>query len=1093
MRKLLTQFLLLALLVAAPLRSQTTNGGITGVVTDSAGAVRPNVTVVLEGVDTGVRVVSITDTAGSYRFANVSPGRYRILIESVQTAAMPGQTSAPNQTVAPGQEIVIDTTETRVINLTTAAATSTTPTADAILLAEEIPVIMNTSQMAREFNGMYIYYLPQPNVFDRFGAGFGAYNLSFLTEAVTSAGIGPERGPAVGGRPAWANGWNVDGIDNNNRVIPGPLNYVSPEAVVTFPMRQNGFTPEYGHNTGGNYNNYQRTGTNEFHGSVYDFMTNRLLNATGAESARFGATESPRIDQNRIGGALGFPIWRNKMYGFGNFEYIPIGTRFFGNSQSFVPTFGGQTTLQNQLAVSQTNLSVLQQNSGIIGSPVATTTVNGAAIPLGPSDISQRAWRNRYIGTGAFDYTITEDDDLRFRYTQNSTQSNLPGAFLSPDPPMLGYTLLASGSYTRTFGAAGVNELRFGYNRWTTSSNPPEIDPGTTGFATFPGLTQFPNIIIPSENLSLGPAGGRFGLFQQTTYNTYNLSDNLSWNWRSHEFRIGGDGRRYIGRTGFPNDGTGTYVYSSLQRYLNDLPPDIASQRSFGNLNFDLASWLWFGYIQDQWTVRPNLQISMGLRYYYTSVPQGIRNQTSNTIANAGGLNFRAPKTDNNNLAPHVGFAWSPNWKRNIVFRGSFSMSYDQLAMFYLQSPIVAPQQGITTFGNLADNTPGFLANGGLQAPAGFNPNDPAQARAFTSTFYGNQQIPYSMEYNFSVQGKIWRNIVGEVRYLGQQGRHQPFYTLLNSNVTADRTLPLFTSAPSQATLDSLTLTLNDVQTPAGSLAAAGFTSPIRTVDFSGVSGYNALAVILSQRFASGFQLAANYTWSHLLDDGFNQPNNFGVGPRTQNTSLYDRRHKVGITGLWDMGSTFSKIGTYSWVRSMLADFTLAGTYVFESSQFLPAFGGFGAGSGQIVGGSIFNPAGLSGVGSGVTPLSNTAGNVVAYQVNNPGAGFIQTAPGLFAGKGPQNAFALDETNNFDFSATKGFAFRDRWRFEVRGDAFNVFNNTQFKLQQIQTAVTPGFNQGLGFFNPGSAGFGNSGAFLSSNSRLVQVALRLRW
>ena len=356
MRKLLTQFALIVVLVAAPLRAQTTYGGITGVVTDSAGAVRTNVTVVLEGVDTGARVTSITDAGGNYRFANVPPGRYRIMLEAAQVAAVPGQTSPPNQAVAPGQEIVIDTTEMRKINLTTAAATATTPTADAILLAEEIPVIMNTSQMAREFNGMYIYYLPQPNVFDRIGAGFGAYNMAFLTEAVTSGGIGPERGPAVGGRPAWANGFNVDGIDNNNRVIPGPLNYVSPEAVVTFPMRQIGFTPEYGHNTGGNYNNYQRTGTNEFHGSVYDFLTNRLLNATPAEYARFGATESPRIDQNRLGGSLGFPIMRNKMYGFGNFEYIPIGTRFFGNSQSFVPTFAGQTTLQAQPGISQTNL-----------------------------------------------------------------------------------------------------------------------------------------------------------------------------------------------------------------------------------------------------------------------------------------------------------------------------------------------------------------------------------------------------------------------------------------------------------------------------------------------------------------------------------------------------------------------------------------------------------------------------------------------------------------------------------------------------------------------------------------------------------------
>jgi hypothetical protein len=246
--------------------------------------------------------------------------------------------------------------------------------------------------------------------------------------------------------------------------------------------------------------------------------------------------------------------------------------------------------------------------------------------------------------------------------------------------------------------------------------------------------------------------------------------------------------------------------------------------------------------------------------------------------------------------------------------------------------------------------------------------------------------------------------------------------------------------------------------------------------------------VSLDHRFTGGFQFKGSYTWSHLIDDSTGTPLDLMSSARIRGNSLYDRRHVANATMMWDVGGAFRN--THNVFRNVFADFTLGGTYTFASGQFLPlgtngfTNGGFGFSS------AIINPNGVAGTGSGVTPLFNTTGNVVAYQVTNPNAQFIAGAPGLFSA--PNRAgIQLDDIDSFDVSAVKRFNFGERAALEFRGDAYNLLNRSQF-TGTSSTAIGSRYLLGLpGFLNPSSVGFGNFGTVLPSNSRMLQVAARV--
>ncbi len=1076
------------------LHAQNT-GTIEGTVTDTNGQPLASVPVQLTSPVTDQKWTTTTDSGGFYRFSNIPVGRYRL------TTGTPGQgvvtgAGAPVGT-APGNVTATEYEATAggpvVVNLKVA-----TPRTDNIISAEAVPIQTNPAQIQHIYNTARAEYWPRSNWMSKTGEFFGAYNDILISEGITSGDV-LAVGPAVGGQPPYGNNFRIDGVDNNNKVVPGPLVYVSNFATDSTNFFHNQAVPIFGHSIGGQTDLIKRSGTNDFHGAIYDFIQWSNLNATDQAVVRSGNTSNPSYTQNRLGGSIGFPIMRNKVFFFGNFEYVPLNANRLTSGAVLAPTTAGFATLGTVPGVSATNLGVLQTAiTSVPTQQAATTTVGGTTIPLGFSDLFVKDSIRRYFGSGGFDITVGASDNVHILYAHNRINSNNLGtAFESTLPAFQTPTnltaLLANVSEIHTFGSGALNELRLAYNRWARTIS------GVS--QSFPGFASFPSIgISGSTNLLIGPSP----IARSSRFNTYQISDVFGWHRGRHRFDFGMDALRYIGAvTNNPAfGGGGIFGFSSFDRFLRDLPPDVQALQGFGTGRVDDTRYLWEWFIQDNWQMRSNLLITLGVRYQYNTSPQALQEQKLNAIADVPGvISFTDPDTQKTAVAPYVGFAWSPMGSTKTVVRGGFGIHYQSLLNRQLELPFTtfAPEVGALIAGTNLGNTPGFLAGGGIAAPATPSPAlTQSQARSLTTAFAQKQTLPYSMQYQFAIQRAVWSGFTAELKYLGSRDVHLPFLTTLNSpSATPTAGFPIFTSAPSQDALNALP-TLQSSQSQA--LTAAGFTNQVFTVQPVGLSRYNAAAVNLSQRLSGGLQFLANYTWSHDYATSTGSMLDLVFG-RTLADTPWDRRHHASIGAVYDFGTVFKNYGAV--VRNVFANFVLSGGYIYEwparlSLLSLPGVNTNGLGVAPVV----INSAGTTGATSPVTPLTNSAGQTVAFLATDPSASFFTGAPGVSGAA--RNAIDLSPINNLNLSAVKRFSYKDRAAVEVRADAFNIANHPQFTFAPITGLASTSFGLVPNFISgqspvvpnvsiPGSTTFSDPTKFFSTNPRVLQLSLRVTW
>ena len=201
-------------------------------------------------------------------------------------------------------------------------------------------------------------------------------NLSLLGAGVASSGgVGAGSGPSVGGQRPRNNNFTVEGADNNRKDVTGPAITVPNDAVAEFTVLQNQFSAEFGHSSGAQFNTVLRSGGNQLHGGVYEYLQNRNLNALDQGFARLGLRQNPRYDYNRLGGSLGGPIKKNKLFFYGLYEYNPLGQASTPSSTVSAPTAAGFAMLSSIPDVSQTNLDVLKKY--VAPAPVGTRTTTG--------------------------------------------------------------------------------------------------------------------------------------------------------------------------------------------------------------------------------------------------------------------------------------------------------------------------------------------------------------------------------------------------------------------------------------------------------------------------------------------------------------------------------------------------------------------------------------------------------------------------------------------------------------------------------------------------------------------------------------------
>jgi hypothetical protein len=907
------------------------------------------------------------------------------------------------------------------------------------------------------------------------------------------------------------------------------------DAVQEFSALTNQFSPEFGHSNAGQFNTVVKTGTNDIHGGAFGYFQNRNFNAIDQSviQALGPGASNPRFDDNRYGGQAGGPIVKNKLFYFGDFEYRTRGQASVAAGGLCAPTAAGYTTIQSIPNISSTNLGILQKYAGNAPTGgncnnvpakdpagnanttksifVANPNAAGGFTPVQVGTIPVQApnYTNFKYLTTSMDYNISASDQLRGRYIYNSAvgidaAANLPAFFLSAPTKFH----LASLAEYHSFNPSLSNELRVAFNRFANTT--------PAGNFQFPGLDSFPNLLFFDLGLQIGPDSNAP---QFTIQNLYQAIDNVTWSRGRHTFKLGMEARKFISPQSFTQRARGDYDYTTVDLYLRDQNPDNLAERSLGNPVYygDQIGIFW--YASDSWRIRQNLTLDLGLRHEYTTIPFGERSQKLNVAASVPGLiDFSEPRAPKTNFMPRVGLAWSPGSSGNTSIRAGFGMGYDVL---YDNIGILSlpPQLSGTIDEPQPPVISNFLANGGIKPGAGgiqTFPSIAAQQAATANHVVVDQKDPYSIQYNLSVQHKFGSKYSAEVRYLGTRGVHLNTQERINvqSRVDATHFLPTYLTAPSQATLDSLSNTLASITARPRILpayAANNFTTNLVQFTPNGWSDYNGFAVQGSRQFSNGLQFLAAYTWSHTIDnstaDFFStvitprRPQDFQNINADKSSSALDHRNRFSIAAYYDL--PYFKNG--NWLRkNVLGNWLVAPIYTFQTGEPADVQSGVDANlNGDSAGDrAVFNPTGIPGTGSGVTALCNSSlpagascaastANIVAYLANNGNAQYITAGKGALATSG-RNTLQTRRIDNLDVTAGKRFNFTERMRLEFQAQFLNVLNHPQYTPGLLNQVDSIGFTSpaATNYLHPSNAIFNRPDQAFSSNSRTLQMALK---
>jgi hypothetical protein len=1123
----IAMFLMVVALSTGMAIAQTTSGDLVGTVKDASGAVVPNASVTVTNEETGVAVKTTANGSGQYRAPNLLPGTY-----DVQSVS-----SGFQATTVKGIAVTLNSTATADVTLGVGSSATTVE-----VQANEGVVLDTTSEnLSTTFETQTLSTLPIT------AQGSGVLNVSLLAPGVgSSGGIGIGTGPSIAGQRERDNNFMIEGIDNNNKAITGPLVYVPNDAVGEFTLITTQFSPEFGHSAGGQFNTNIISGTNSFHGKLYEFFQNRNMNAANGTAGN--KVPNPRYDFNRYGGELGGPVFRNKLFFFGAFERSSLG-QSLSDSQC-VPTTAGRATLTadetvagfsaNNIAQYLTyepapntttetpanvcGLSSIEMFSGPTNGAGVQTGTDQGPVPLGVYILNAPTYNNQDALTTGMDYTLSSKDSIRGRYIYNTRpvfdSAATLSAFFTQEPQK--FHLVALSEF-HNFTPNLINELRIGFNRFTQNL--------VVGPQTYPGLDSFPNLEFydTSGNITtqIGPDPNAP---QFTIQNLYQITDNVSYTKGKHTLKIGFDGRKYISPQGFTQRARGDYEYTNSSDFFHDFAPDpnALGERSSGSHTYYGDQTALYGYGNDTYRATEKLTLNVGLRYEFTAVPVGERSQNLNAIANAPGvISFNTPKPAMTNFAPRVGIEFAPDAKTSI--RAGFGVAYDVLfdnlgTLSFPPEFSVTQDVGVGTAP--APGSPNFLKNGGLPPGTGSGTTTfptAAAARAATSAYVPNQVVPYTENYSLTIQREIGSGMTAEIGYIGDHGVHLPTQDQINilPEVNSSNFLPTYAGTTDLNGHGSNYSTLAAIESAAqagnpGASATgafyqpayynAGFTSTITSYQPYSQSNYNGLVANLQGRMKNGLQMQLSYTFSKTMDDATAEVFATSLTPRRpQNPacvacdyslSALSRKHRLTLEADYE----FKAFKGSNWfMQNVVSNWTFTPIYTYESPEFATVLNGTNSliapsSDGAYMGRPVYNPHGALNTISQATPIMNGT-NVVGYQATNPNAMYIQAGPGTL-GDTERNTLSSRPIDNLDFAAYKRFTAFERYSLEIGAQALNLLNHAQYIPGSIDDVGDVSDTGTLTYQTIIEAGapnplFANPSAAFTNNPRTIQLSAKI--
>ncbi len=1045
-------FALLALLALSSFYvSAQSVGSISGTVKDSSGAVVPSVKLTLTSTATNAQQNTTTNPQGEFQFQRLPPTTYSLTAEA----------SGFKRITA--SSVLVQVDQITHLELTLEVGTMT----ESVQVESVAPLLENDkSTLSSVVENREIINMPlnTRQVLD----------LALITPGVVPTASGTQvLSFNVAGARSQSNVFMWDGVSNMDTQVNGSLNaFRITDAVQEFSVQTSVSSAEFGRGTGGEVDVVTKSGTNQFHGTAFEYLRNNDLDAADFFINRNKAPKTP-LHRNQFGGGLGGPIKKNKLFFFGYYE----GFRQVAPTpaSTVVPTEAQRASVTDPISK-----NLLQFY------PLPNTSVAGSAINfianVGSTDFD-------HTGLIKVDYVLGVNDVMSFRFADFQGTTFTPGQ-LPHEGGTGNVPVSRSGmiSENHTFSPKLLNELRLGYSRNQTFITVQDVGFNAASVlqingAPLPGVVDgTKNLLdsgLPTVNIGGGfaPLGSTNNLPQGRITNTEELFDNFSWvapfGASRHSFRMGFHIRQELARRYLDGSSRGSFNFVNF----SDFAAGLVNSASFRS-GSTLAYWdrfPWDLYFQDQYKVKDNFTLNYGIRYEYPSAIYQQRLQATNFIPNVGpallGTNklltinpslvgpasigfTQAPFTtsdsgvnsDKNNFAPIIGMAYTPRFAKKIfgnddtVIRAGFRVGYDDIfnnipANMGLNAPYSLP----TT------QTANVTQPGKFSWATGFNQNVPlVKFNADGSPHVGllgvssedqNIRSSYLYQYNFGIQRRIGREFSIETDYQGSAGHKLGLF--INQNepyVTVNDRSKIGSAAP-------------NVQTFPYPLFGS-----ISTGADIGNSIYNGLVATAKYQSRRGYFLQASYSFSKSIDDGsafFGSSAGGGAAdPRHLNLergpSDFDTRNRVVVVYNVDLpiGPGHRVFGwNNAFNRELLGGWQISGITTAQSGQPFSVFD-----SAQDFSGFNTFADRPDYIGSGPIPTNYSNPDAAFGTPGLPGLGYFSaTPPTGRVGTSGRNAFYGPGIVNYDLSAAKNFRlWNETSSLQLRGDFFNVFNHTNF-------------------------------------------------
>ena len=1045
------------------LSAQAVNATLLGTVTDATGGVVANAKVTITETTTGVVRTTQTNDSGNYTFPDLAPGTYSV---SVEQAGFKKETRAGVQVQVNSSTRVDMTLQpgsvTESIEVTAAAPALQTDRADVETKIETVQLANLPVGTQRNFQSL-LNLVP--------GTTRASFQHSQFFNAASSLQT------EANGQMRMGNNYQLEGIDDNERT--GLLQILVPpiEAIQTVDVSTSNFEAELGRASGAVTNVMLKSGTNQIHGSAYEFLRNSAMNARNFFDPSVG-----HLAYNYFGGNAGGPIKRNKLFYFGDF--LRISDHEANTNLLTIPT---PAQISGNLGASTTTLydPATGNSDGTNRTPFAGNVIPQSRInPISAKLMALLPAPNTASSSGSNNYfallpfhkdTTSFDAKLDYNLTEKDRISGRM-SFARPvvfQAPVFG--AIAGGPAQGNFEGTGIQRTYSGginYDRVFTTTLIAEFRVGIAHYhnealPTSYGSNDSTNIGIPGVNIGpfySGIVGINIGSFYSSNLIGYSAS--VPWvraeanidavnTWTkilgNHTIKWGVDLRRV--RDDLLQDQTfsprGVYTFAGGQTALNSAGKTSATSyfNNFASFLLDLPNqagrdlgqyfpayrqWEFFSFVQDKWLVSPKLTLDLGVRWelYVPATPHfpgGFSNYdpVHNTLVIAGvGGNPEnlGMVTRYKYFAPRLGGAYRLTEKT--VLRAGFGISYTPFPdnSYAYNYPIRANNQfdpAISTYG------PAVLPGGAVASfqngfPAPINPPIPSNGIISNPpvaqqyfTVNTNFKNPYVESWNLAVQQTLPWNLTLDVAYVGNHGVD----SVVNYNLNAALTAGCGNTCLPEYGFGGRTAATN--------LLFAGYSSM-----------YNSLQTKLNRRFANGFSLTTSYTYGKGMgfqsgDDGgltfyVNQRRNYARND-------FDRTHTFVQSYVYDLPFGPGK----KWLNNGVAgnifgNWRVTGILTLMTGTPL-----------TITGGSALNTPGSTQTADQVAPVQILHGINIGNPWFSPTSFTVENANGVFGNTG-RNIMSGPGFYNLDFSLFKLVKFKERYELEIRAEAFSATNTPQF-------------------------------------------------